>query len=135
MRPRPQAESDRVASVRAKKSSRQQNARSAGRGRGGGAGVSLGGSIGPPKPFDGVIQGGGERELRQECAEALLEIGFDGLDEPSQQSAIEPVFSSIPQGERPRVIVPEAELAAHESRLVALRKKSSDRCLWDAAAL
>ena len=26
----------------------------------------------------GVIQGGGELELRRECAEALLEIGFDG---------------------------------------------------------
>lgn len=27
----------------------------------------------------GVIQGGGSRELRKECAEALLEIGFDGF--------------------------------------------------------
>ena len=63
------------------------------------------------------------------------EIGFDGLDEPSQQSAIEPVFSSTPQGERPRVMVLEAELAAHESRLVTLRKKSGDHCLWDAASL
>ncbi|MEP7292466.1 MAG: tRNA guanosine(34) transglycosylase Tgt [Chloroflexota bacterium] len=26
----------------------------------------------------GVVQGGGVRELRQQCAEALLEIGFDG---------------------------------------------------------
>jgi queuine tRNA-ribosyltransferase len=26
----------------------------------------------------GVVQGGGSRELRQQCAEALLEIGFDG---------------------------------------------------------
>ncbi len=26
----------------------------------------------------GVVQGGGSRDLRQECAEALLEIGFDG---------------------------------------------------------
>jgi queuine tRNA-ribosyltransferase len=26
-----------------------------------------------------VIQGGGERDLRRECAEALLEIGFDGF--------------------------------------------------------
>ena len=25
-----------------------------------------------------MVQGGGEPELRQECAEALLEIGFDG---------------------------------------------------------
>lgn len=30
-----------------------------------------------PRLF-GVIQGGGVRELRKECAEALLEIGFDG---------------------------------------------------------
>jgi queuine tRNA-ribosyltransferase len=27
----------------------------------------------------GVIQGGGSRELRRQCAEALLEIGFDGF--------------------------------------------------------
>lgn len=31
-----------------------------------------------PKLF-GVIQGGGERDLRQKCAQALLEIGFDGF--------------------------------------------------------
>lgn len=31
-----------------------------------------------PKLF-GVIQGGGERDLRRQCAEALLEIGFDGF--------------------------------------------------------
>jgi queuine tRNA-ribosyltransferase len=30
-----------------------------------------------PKLF-GVVQGGGSAELRRECAEALLEIGFDG---------------------------------------------------------
>lgn len=30
-----------------------------------------------PKLF-AVVQGGGEKELRRECAEALLEIGFDG---------------------------------------------------------
>lgn len=31
-----------------------------------------------PRLF-GVVQGGGSRELRRECAEALLEIGFDGF--------------------------------------------------------
>lgn len=31
-----------------------------------------------PKLF-GVIQGGGERQLRQHCAEALMQIGFDGF--------------------------------------------------------
>jgi queuine tRNA-ribosyltransferase len=30
-----------------------------------------------PKLF-GVVQGGGDKDLRRECAEALLEIGFDG---------------------------------------------------------
>jgi len=30
-----------------------------------------------PKLF-GVVQGGGDKHLRKECAEALLEIGFDG---------------------------------------------------------
>ena len=34
-------------------------------------------ATGRPKLF-GVVQGGGDRALRQHCAEALLEIGFDG---------------------------------------------------------
>ena len=62
------------------------------------------------------------------------EIGFDGLDEPAQPSAGVRVFNATAPGERPRVVVLEAEQAAHESRLVALRKKSGDRCLWDAIA-
>lgn len=33
---------------------------------------------GPRPLLFGVVQGGGERELRRRCAEALLEIGFDG---------------------------------------------------------
>jgi hypothetical protein len=33
------------------------------------------------------------------------------------------------------VRVSEAEAAAHESRLVVLRKKSGDKCLWDAVSL
>ena len=37
-----------------------------------------GGGTAPPSLF-GVIQGGGSHELRQECAQALLEIGFDGF--------------------------------------------------------
>jgi queuine tRNA-ribosyltransferase len=35
-------------------------------------------SLAPPLLF-GVIQGGGSRDLRRQCAEALLEIGFDGF--------------------------------------------------------
>lgn len=34
--------------------------------------------VGIPPLLLGVIQGGNERDLRRECAEALLEIGFDG---------------------------------------------------------
>jgi queuine tRNA-ribosyltransferase len=34
---------------------------------------------GPRPLLFGVVQGGGSRELRRECAEALLEIGFDGF--------------------------------------------------------
>ncbi|MCC6168910.1 MAG: queuine tRNA-ribosyltransferase family protein [Caldilineaceae bacterium] len=33
---------------------------------------------GPRPLLFGVVQGGGERDLRRRCAEALLEIGFDG---------------------------------------------------------
>jgi len=62
------------------------------------------------------------------------EIGFGG-DEPSQQAVATPVFAATAQGQRPRVLVSEIELAAHESRLVALRKKSGDKCLWDSPSL
>ena len=58
------------------------------------------------------------------------EIGFGG-DEPSQQATPAPVFAIPAEGTRPRVLISEAELAAHQSRLVVLRKKSGDRCLWD----
>ena len=62
------------------------------------------------------------------------EIGFGG-DESSQQTAVAPVFTSIPQGQRRLVRISETEAAAHESRLVVLRKKSGDKCLWDAVSL
>jgi DNA polymerase-3 subunit epsilon len=58
------------------------------------------------------------------------EIGFGG-DESSQQTAVAPAFQIPAQGTRPRVLVSPAELAAHESRLAVLRKKSGDKCLWD----
>lgn len=35
-------------------------------------------AAGPRPLLFGVVQGGGERDLRRKCAEALLEIGFDG---------------------------------------------------------
>lgn len=62
------------------------------------------------------------------------EIGFGG-DESAQQAAAAPVFPVPAQGARPRVLVSPAELAAHESRLAVLRKKSGDKCLWDAVSL
>jgi DNA polymerase III subunit epsilon len=62
------------------------------------------------------------------------EIGFGG-DESSQRTAVVPVFSIPAQGTRPRVLVSPTELAAHESRLAVLRKKSGDKCLWDAPSL
>ena len=58
------------------------------------------------------------------------EIGFGG-DEPAQQAAALPVFASTSQGQRRPVRISEAEAAAHEARLVVLRKKSGDKCLWD----
>jgi len=61
------------------------------------------------------------------------EIGFGG-EEPSRQAVALPVFISASQGQRPSVRVSEAEAAAHESRLAALRKKSGDKCLWDAVS-
>ena len=64
------------------------------------------------------------------------EIGFGGEEESSQAAAAAaPVFNSLPQGTRPHVRVSEVELAAHESRLATLRKKSGGRCLWDPAQL
>ena len=64
------------------------------------------------------------------------EIGFGGDEESSQAAAAAaPVFNSLPQGARPQVRVSEGELAAHESRLATLRKKSGDRCLWDPSPL
>lgn len=64
------------------------------------------------------------------------EIGFGGEEESSQAAAAAaPVFNSLPRGARPRVRVSEVELAAHESRLATLRKKSGNRCLWDPSPL
>ena len=62
------------------------------------------------------------------------EIGFGG-DESSPQVAALPVFTGTPQGQRRQVRISEAEAAAHEARLAVLRKKSGDRCLWDAIPL
>lgn len=59
----------------------------------------------PPKIF-AVVQGGGSRELRRQCAKALLDIGFDGygyggwpLDENSQLvvDMLATVRESIPE--------------------------------------
>ena len=62
------------------------------------------------------------------------EIGFGG-DEAAQQAAAMPVFKLPSGGERPRILISDVELAAHESRLAMLRKKSGGSCLWDAVAL
>ncbi|MEP6908008.1 MAG: DNA polymerase III subunit epsilon [Pseudoxanthomonas sp.] len=62
------------------------------------------------------------------------EIGFGG-DEPVQQASATPFFANPAQGARVRVLISETELAAHESRLAVLRKKSGGQCLWDAAPL
>ncbi len=62
------------------------------------------------------------------------EIGFGG-DESSPQVAALPVFTGTSQGQRRQVQISEAEAAAHEARLAVLRKKSGDRCLWDAIPL
>jgi len=62
------------------------------------------------------------------------EIGFGG-DEPVQPASAVPVFAGAAQGIRPRVLISDIEMLAHEGRLAVLRKKSGDRCLWDAVAL
>ena len=59
------------------------------------------------------------------------EIGFDGIEEPVQQAAVVEFVASS-EGQRLRVQVSADELAAHEARLVALRKKAGGQCLWDA---
>jgi DNA polymerase-3 subunit epsilon len=63
------------------------------------------------------------------------EIGFGGFDEPAQQAASVAKFATPAAGPRPRVQASADELAAHEARLTVLRKKSGDRCLWDAVPL
>jgi len=62
------------------------------------------------------------------------EIGFGGEQEASQAAAAMPAFNALTQGQRPRVAVSEVELAAHDSRLATLRKKSGGQCLWDMLA-
>ena len=59
------------------------------------------------------------------------QTGFDGIEEPVQQAAVVEFVASS-EGQRLRVQVSADELAAHEARLVALRKKAGGQCLWDA---
>jgi DNA polymerase-3 subunit epsilon len=57
------------------------------------------------------------------------EIGFDALEEGTQVEAAATVVAS---GPRPRIVVDDSELAAHEARLAQLRKKAG-RAVWDLA--
>jgi DNA polymerase III subunit epsilon len=59
------------------------------------------------------------------------EIGFDALEEGTQVEAAA-MLTVVASGPRPRILVAEAELAAHEARLAHLRKKAG-RAVWDLA--
>ncbi|HZF97060.1 MAG TPA: DNA polymerase III subunit epsilon [Pseudoxanthomonas sp.] len=63
------------------------------------------------------------------------EIGFGSEDSAASVVAAVPAFASLPAGARPTVRVSAEELAAHEARLAALRKKTGGQALWDALAL
>ena len=73
----------------------------------------------------GEVNGVGKNKLGELLMEVRAELA----------AAAAPVFNSLPQGTRPHVRVSEVELAAHESRLATLRKKSGGRCLWDPSPL
>ncbi len=65
------------------------------------------------------------------------EIGFGGSEEATPGAAVAVVhqFDSAVAGARPRVVVSDDELVAHEARLATLRKKAGGRCLWDPPVL
>ncbi|MCL1634051.1 DNA polymerase III subunit epsilon [Luteimonas sp. SX5] len=58
------------------------------------------------------------------------EIGFDSLTETVSQVVIDRRIAPELMGARPRVHVDEAELAAHEARLAAIRARAG-ACVWD----
>ncbi len=58
------------------------------------------------------------------------EIGFDSLTETVSQVVIDRRMAPELMGARPRVHVDEADLAAHEARLAAIRARAG-RCVWD----
>lgn len=57
------------------------------------------------------------------------EIGF-GM-EAAASSAETVQFRTDPHAARPRVVIGEDELAAHQARLEKLRKKAGGTCVWD----
>jgi len=64
------------------------------------------------------------------------EIGFGGGDEVAGATVAAVIaFDTSNAGQRPRVVVSDDELAAHETRLEKLRKKAGGRCLWDPPVL
>ena len=59
------------------------------------------------------------------------EIGFDSLTETVSQVVIDRRMAPELMGARPRVHVDEADLAAHEARMAAIRARAG-ACIWDA---
>ena len=59
------------------------------------------------------------------------EIGFDALEEGTQVEAAA-MLTVVASGPRPRIVVADGELAAHEARLAHLRKKAG-LAVWDLA--
>src|SRR4051794_39484226 len=60
------------------------------------------------------------------AGQGQIDFGGGGA---AEQAAVVPVFTSMPLGQPQPVRVSEAGAAAHESRMVVLRKKSGGKCL------
>lgn len=72
----------------------------------------------------------------QLLAEAFLAMtaGQDelGFAMPVSEVAQQVVVAAVPAGPRPRVVVVDIDVAAHDARVAAIAKKAG-RCLWDPA--
>ena len=58
------------------------------------------------------------------------EIGFGAVDAADAPRAARAASATVARGPRPSVMVPAEDLALHEARVEAIRKKAG-RCVWD----
>ena len=62
------------------------------------------------------------------------EIGFGAVDAADAPRAARAASVTVARGPRPSVTVPAEDLALHEARVEAIRKKAG-RCVWDVEAV